>query len=220
MMIKQSQAISIGAGVVALLCAAPASTMPRLMDLYNAHPRAVTQNKDKCTICHVNANGAGALTSFGERYERVGLEFTAALMKEYPNLFSAGPGAAAASGPAVAKPAVSSASATSVADAAPAAAAMAAPAPAAPAAEWSAPRYYREECTKCHGKYADGDPLQGVPAFANRKWLLERMSKTDELMTILMKGKDKMVGQEGKISDEQARELLEYVKSIAVQYGS
>ena len=35
------------------------------------------------------------------------------------------------------------------------------------------------------------------------------MPKTDELMTILMKGKDKMVGMEGKITDQQGRELLE-----------
>jgi len=48
----------------------------------------------------------------------------------------------------------------------------------------------------------------------------ERLPQTEELLAIIMKGKDKMVGQEGKITEEQGRQLLDYVKAIAIQYGS
>lgn len=188
-----------GAAVSALALAVPALAMPRLMDLYNEHPRARPQNRDKCVVCHVNADGSGEMTTFGERYEHEGLQFTEKLMAEYGNLFA---------------PAGSSGKTDS--DSAP----KAAPAATAPDPAWTAARFYKEECTKCHGKYADGDPLQGVPAFATRKWIEERLPKPDELFAIIMKGKDKMVGMEGKLSDEQGRLLLEYVKSIALQYGS
>jgi mono/diheme cytochrome c family protein len=204
-----------GALLGALMLALPALAMPRLMDLYNDHPRALPQHRDKCVICHVNADGSGRLTAFGQKYEYVGLAFSDALIAEYPNLFGASGAAPAQSAPAAA--------AATPANPAPPGAVASGPAsaPASSAAgEWTAARFYREECNKCHGKYADGDPLQGVPAFATRKWIQERMPQTEELFTIIMKGKDKMVGMEGKLSDEQGRQLLEYVKSIAVQYGS
>jgi len=173
--------------------------MPRLMDLYNEHPRALAQNRDKCTVCHVNGDGSGSRTAFGEKYEQAGLEFTSALADAYPNLF------------APAKTGKTSAVPSKLATVAP---------PQGVAVEWSPARFYREECTKCHGKYADGDPTQGVPAFAAPKWIKERMPQGTLLLEIIMKGKDKMVGMEGKISEEQGRRLLEYVKAIAVQYGS
>ena len=65
----------------------------------------------------------------------------------------------------------------------------------------------------------DGDPLQGVPPFASKMWIDDRSPRTDELLQILLKGKDKMVGQEGRITEEQARQLLDFVRSIAVQYS-
>jgi predicted CxxxxCH...CXXCH cytochrome family protein len=204
-----------GALAGALSLALPAWAMPRLMDLYNDHPRALAQNRDKCVICHVNANGSGRLTDFGQKYEHAGLLFSSGLMAEYPNLFGAGSGSAgAASGPLGATAGANPLPPGGGPAGAPAGAAL----PGEP--DWTPAKFYRAECNKCHGKYADGDPLQGVPAFATRKWIEERLPKTEELMTILMKGKDKMVGMEGKLSEEQARQLLDYVKSIAVQYGS
>lgn len=210
--IGQGRGFAGGAALAALLLALPALAMPRLMDLYNDHPRALAQHRDKCVICHVNTDGSGRLTPFGVKYEHAGLQFSDAVMAEYGNLFAAAGStagtAAAAASAGQRNPPPPSGSAT------PGGAALAGD------AEWSPAKFYKEECNKCHGKYADGDPLQGVPAFANRKWIQERMPKTDELMTILMKGKEKMVGMEGKLSEEQGLKLLEYVKSIAVQYGS
>jgi hypothetical protein len=61
--------------------------------------------------------------------------------------------------------------------------------------------------------------MQGVPAFATKKWIDERSGKTDELLHIILKGKDKMVGQEGRIDEEQARQLLDIIRGIATQYS-
>ncbi len=81
--------LALGAATLTFFAGLPAASMPRLMDLYNAHPRATVANRDKCVVCHTNANGSGRLTTFGEKYEHQGLEFTESLMNEYPNLFAA-----------------------------------------------------------------------------------------------------------------------------------
>jgi mono/diheme cytochrome c family protein len=177
--------------------------MPRLMDRYNEHPLSLARNRDNCVICHVHADGSGPLTTFGERYDRVGLDFTPELIRAFPNLFAApGDGGAGAVGPV------------------PPAAAGPAGNPVVPGNEPFDPAvYYKKECSKCHGKYGDGDPMQGVPAFATKKWIDERSDRTEELLHIILKGKDKMVGQEGRINEEQARQLLEIIRGIATQYS-
>ena len=188
--------------VLALGVQPKAASMPRLMDKYNAHPLSLAQNRDKCVICHVRADGSGPLTAFGEKYDRMGLEFTPELIRASPNLFNA-TGAADA-------PAAGAATAAGNAD----------PVPAVPGNEpFDAAIYYKRECSKCHGKYGDGDPMQGVPAFATKKWIDERSAKTEELLNIILKGKDKMVGQEGRINEEQARQLLDVIRGIATQYS-
>ena len=192
--------VALGAATLSLLATLPAVSMPRLMDLYNAHPRATAANRDKCVMCHTNANGSGKLTTFGEKYEHQGLEFTENLMKEYPNLFVA-PGSSSSSGPsgAQANPAPPSESQP--------------PAEAAP--PWTVAAYYRAECTKCHGKLGDGDPLQGVPAWATKQWLATRSTQKDELVNIILNGKDKMIGHAGKITKDQAVELYLMILEIA-----
>lgn len=75
--------------------------------------------------------------------------------------------------------------------------------------------YYREECKNCHGKYGDGDPFQGVPTWATGKWVAERAPQYDELLNIILNGKDKMIGHAGKVSESEARELLDLVILIA-----
>ena len=171
------------------------------MDLYNAHPRATAVNRDKCVMCHTNANGSGKLTTFGEKYEHAGLEFTEALVKEYPNLFAA-QGASNSTGSTSQAPG----NPGPPSDTKP-------PGDAAPA--WSVAAYYRAECTKCHGKLGDGDPLQGVPAWATKQWLATRSSQKDELVNIILKGKDKMIGHAGKITEPQAVELYLLILEIA-----
>ena len=191
----------LGAATLTFLASLPAASMPRLMDLYNAHPRANAQNRDKCVVCHTQADGSGKLSPFGEKYEHAGLEFTEALVKEYPNLFSAA-GSSSASG---------TAGATSTNPAPPSE--SKAQVEAAPA--WSVAAYYRAECTKCHGKLGDGDPLQGVPAWATKQWLATRSMQKAELVDIILKGKEKMIGHAGKITEAQAVELYVLIVEIA-----
>ncbi len=181
------------------------ASMPRLMDRYNAHPLSLKKHHDQCVICHVRQDGSGPLTAFGERYERAVLEFTPQLIRAYPNLFAS---AGAADPP---PPAGTAAAASTCADP---------PAPVVPGNEpFDAAIFFKQECAKCHGKYGDGDPLQGVPAFATKQWIDERSGKTEELLRMILKGKDKMIGQEGKITEEQARQLLEVIRGIATRYS-
>jgi len=193
--------LALGAATLTFLAGLPAASMPRLMDLYNAHPRATVANRDKCVVCHTNANGSGHLTTFGEKYEHQGLEFTESLMNEYPNLFAAAgsssAGNEASNGSSNPGPPSESKAQTE------------APPP------WTAAAYFRAECTKCHGKLGDGDPLQGVPAWATKPWLATRSAQKAELVNIILNGKDKMIGHAGKITEAQAVELYLLIVEIA-----
>jgi mono/diheme cytochrome c family protein len=193
--------LALGAAGVTCLLVPPAASMPRLMDLYNAHPRAIAANRDKCVVCHTNANGSGKLTAFGEKYEHAGLEFTESLIKEYPNLFVAAGASSAGEGTSQIPVNPGPPSETK------------GPAEAAPA--WTAAAYFRAECQKCHGKLGDGDPLQGVPAWATKQWLATRSTQKAELVNIILNGKDKMIGHAGKITPAQAEELYLLILEIA-----
>ena len=196
-----STRLALGAATLTFLVTIPASSMPRLMDLYNAHPRAVAANRDKCVVCHTAADGSGKLTAFGEKYEHAGLEFTETLIKEYPNLFAAAGSSVAATGGSQAPVNPGPPSETK--------------GPEEAAAPWSVAAYYRAECTKCHGKLGDGDPLQGVPAWATKQWLATRSAQKAELVDIILKGKEKMIGHAGKITEAQAVELYLMIVEIA-----
>ena len=187
-----------------------ASSMPILMDDYAEHPLSVEKYRSQCVICHVHEDGSGPLTAFGKKYDRVDLEFTPELVREYGNLFRSGD----------AGPEPVSAHAASLHLPAPAPD-TAAPVAAVPGNEpFDARRYFREECRECHGKYGDGDPFQGVPAWATREWLETRSHQTEVLLDIILNGKDKMIGHAGKITEEEARQLLEGVLRIARKYAS
>ncbi len=203
-MSSKSTRLTLSAATLAIVLALalPASSMPRLMDLYNAHPKSLAQNREKCVICHTNADGSGKLSAFGHKYEDAGLEFTAALVKEYPNLFDINSGSSG-----------SSAGASTSANPGPPSEGRAEAAP--PAPPWTAAAYFRAECQNCHGKLGDGDPLQGVPAWATKKWLDTRSTQKTELVDIILKGKDKMIGHAGKITEAQAIELYVMIVEIA-----
>jgi mono/diheme cytochrome c family protein len=196
---------TLGALTLSAMAVLPASSMPRLMDLYNAHPRSVAQNRDKCVVCHTNGDGSGQLTAFGHKYEEDGLEFTENLMKEYPNLFRAEGASTPSPGGTNSPPNPPPPSETS--------------APSEPAPVWSVAAYFRAECQKCHGKLGDGDPLQGVPAWATKQWLETRSAKKDELVSIILLGKEKMIGHAGKITEPQAVELYVFIVEIAKKYS-
>lgn len=172
-------------------------SMPILMDDYNDHPNMLPKYRDQCTICHVYEDGSGPLSNFGHKYDRAGLDFTETLMKEFPNLFNIN-----------GLPQKSFISANDKTETV------------VPGNEpFNLKKYYREECKNCHGKYGDGDPFQGVPAWANKKWIKERASQYDELLYIILNGKDKMVGHAGKISTDEAKQLLDLVIKIAKKYS-
>lgn len=188
-------------GPIFCLAISVASSMPILQDRYNEHPQARPENIDDCVICHVNADGSGPLSPFGKRYDRVGLEFTPALIAEYPNYFLVN------GAPAEANSDTEAAAGGSLAALVPG------------NEPFDVKAYYLGECKECHGKYGDGDPFQGVPAFATQKWIAERSEDTDELLNIILNGKDKMKGQAGKISASEAEELLELIRQIAQKYA-
>ncbi len=173
--------------------------MPILMDRYAEHPLSVEKHRSQCVICHVHEDGSGALTAFGKKYDRENFELTPELVRDYGNLFHSG----GALEPVSARAEV---------------AGTAVPVPGNE--PFDARRYYREECRECHGKYGDGDPFQGVPAWSTQKWLEERSGQTEELLDIILDGKDKMIGHAGKITEAEARELLEGVLTIAHKYAS
>jgi len=187
-------------GAIVMFAALTASAMPILQDYYNDHPQSLPQNRDECVICHVNADGSGKLTAFGKKYERAGLEFTASLVASYPNLFDVD-----GSGVALAQQQEESGDSGLVV-------------PGNEVVPFEARAYYLEECTECHGKYGEGDPFQGVPAFADHQWIADRGSLPDEMVIIILEGKDKMKGHAGKINDEDAYELYALIMKIAEKY--
>lgn len=178
--------------------------MPILMDDYADHPLSVPKYRTQCVICHVNEDGSGSLTAFGKKYDRVDFEFTPELIRDYANLFhteGAGPEPISAH-----QTSEVSTNARGVA---------------VPGDEpFDARRYYREECRECHGKYGDGDPFQGVPAWSTKEWLETRSGQTEVLLDIILNGRDKMIGHAGKITEAEARELLEGVLAIARKNAS
>jgi len=196
--------IGLLAVVAVAVCGMPAArSMPILMDAYAEHPLSVPRYRSQCMICHVHEDGSGPLTAFGTKYDRLDFEITPELIQEYGNLFrSEGAGTEPASAGAQANAgAVGSGVAV-------------------PGNEpFDARRYFREECRECHGKYGDGDPFRGVPAWATREWLETRSGQTEELLDIILNGKNKMIGHAGKITEAQARELLEGVLAIAHRYA-
>jgi mono/diheme cytochrome c family protein len=76
----------------------------------------------------------------------------------------------------------------------------------------AAGKVYGEKCAMCHGE--DGKGLQkGAPDFTNAEW---QKKETDAEFTEMIKaGKKPMPGFEGKLSDEQIKDLVQYVRNFA-----
>lgn len=72
-------------------------------------------------------------------------------------------------------------------------------------------KLYHENCVMCHGD--DGVPLMpGTPDFSKG----ERLNKTDaELLKTLQDGKDVMPAWKDVLSDQQRRDMLSYVRTVA-----
>ena len=76
-------------------------------------------------------------------------------------------------------------------------------------------RIFENECQKCHGKDGKGSKRGkslGVPNFADAEW---HESVTDEqLIKSITNGKKKMPKQEGKLSPEEIKAVVKYIRFL------
>jgi mono/diheme cytochrome c family protein/uncharacterized membrane protein len=92
------------------------------------------------------------------------------------------------------------------------------PSPPAAAGAAAVRDLYRKRCARCHG--ADGTGtlsrrrLSEIPDFATASWQAER-SDTQLVKTILDGKGTEMPPQQGKITEEQAKSLVGYIRSLA-----
>jgi len=74
-------------------------------------------------------------------------------------------------------------------------------------------KIYKNECRKCHEKDGKGTKRGkklGVPNFTDGEW---QVSVTDEqLITSITNGKKKMPKQEGKLSPEEIKAVVKYIR--------
>jgi mono/diheme cytochrome c family protein len=77
-------------------------------------------------------------------------------------------------------------------------------------------KIFKNECLKCHGRDGKGSKRGkklGTPDFTNAEW---QESVTDEqLINSITNGKKKMPKQEGKLSPEEIKALVKYVRMLA-----
>ncbi len=74
-------------------------------------------------------------------------------------------------------------------------------------------KIFKNECQKCHerdGKGTKRGKKLGVPAFTDAKW---QASVTDEqLIKSITNGKKKMPAQKSRLSPEEIKEMVRYVR--------
>tara|TARA_B100002003_G_scaffold228868_1_gene237592 strand:- start:135 stop:485 length:351 start_codon:yes stop_codon:yes gene_type:complete len=77
-------------------------------------------------------------------------------------------------------------------------------------------KIFKNECRKCHerdGKGTKRGKKLGVPDFTDAEW---QASVTDEqLIKSIANGKEKMPKQEGKLSPEEIKAMVKYVRMLA-----
>lgn len=74
---------------------------------------------------------------------------------------------------------------------------------------------YKSKCQVCHGPDGKGDTAMGKKLGAKDFHSPEvaKMSDT-ELFEITKKGKDKMPAYDGKLTDDQIKALIKYIRSL------
>lgn len=74
---------------------------------------------------------------------------------------------------------------------------------------------YKAKCAACHGAKGLGDTMLGrnlrIPALGSP---VVQTKSDDELITIISKGKKRMPSFERKLSRDQVREVLEFVRAL------
>jgi mono/diheme cytochrome c family protein len=99
------------------------------------------------------------------------------------------------------------------------------PSPAPKATDNPAHGLFEKHCAKCHGKDGTGsegrDELPRIPNFTDASWQKKRMDA--QLLASILEGKgtkgEGMPSWGGKISEEQARSLVAYVRALAPTGG-
>jgi mono/diheme cytochrome c family protein/uncharacterized membrane protein len=147
--------------------------------------------------------GGPALASFNKRYQRLQHEMND-LRRQYHELPKADPGGAPSKPSEPGKPKVVQRSAR----------------------EASAPRevaeLFRQRCVKCHGADGTGNKARerfpDIPDFTKATWQARR--DDSKLVASILDGKgEDMPAQRGKLSEEQARGLVTYVRSFVLTKG-
>ena len=81
---------------------------------------------------------------------------------------------------------------------------------------------FRQHCIKCHGSDGTGSPardrLHEIPDFTKSAWQARRSDA--QLLASILDGKDEMPSWRDKISQEQARSLVAYVRAFAPAPGT
>jgi cytochrome c6 len=83
-----------------------------------------------------------------------------------------------------------------------------------PAAADDAAALYKSKCQVCHGADGKGSPT-GVKMGAKDFHSPEVAKQTDaELIKVTKEGKGKMPKYDGKLTDDQIKELVKYIRSL------
>ncbi len=82
-----------------------------------------------------------------------------------------------------------------------------------PAASWAADTgadLYKSKCQMCHGENAKGK-MAGTHDWSSAE--IQKMSDAD-LTKLIVDGKGKMPAQKGKLTDDQVKALVTYIRSL------
>jgi cytochrome c6 len=75
---------------------------------------------------------------------------------------------------------------------------------------------YKQKCQVCHAPDGSGDTIMGKKLGAKDLKSAEIQKLTDAQITeVITKGKDKMKGFEGKLSNDEIKTLVAYVRDLA-----
>jgi mono/diheme cytochrome c family protein len=75
---------------------------------------------------------------------------------------------------------------------------------------------FKQKCQVCHGPTGGGDTVMGQKLGAKDLKSAEVQKLSDaEITNIIKNGKDKMKGFEGKLSNDEIKSLVTYVRDLA-----
>jgi cytochrome c6 len=75
---------------------------------------------------------------------------------------------------------------------------------------------YKQKCQVCHGPSGAGDTVMGKKLGAKDLKSPEIQKQSDaEITNVIKNGKDKMKGFEGKLTNDEIKSLVTYVRDLA-----